>query len=123
MAGRTPSNVPPRAGACFQRELSRRCSTITSCAISVLPGDDSFHVPGAGDCLHAVRVVERHSRNQVPATVVAEYWLNVAPYLLYNVAPLVMLLAVLVTFGLMQRSNEITAIKATGTSIYRIAHR
>jgi lipopolysaccharide export system permease protein len=59
-------------------------------------------------------------RNQVPATVVAEYLLNVAPYLLYNVAPLVMLLAVLVTFGLMQRSNEITAIKATGTSIYRI---
>jgi LPS export ABC transporter permease LptF/LPS export ABC transporter permease LptG len=59
-------------------------------------------------------------RNQVPATVVAEYLLNVAPYLLYNVAPLVMLLAVLVTFGVMQRSNEITAIKATGTSIYRI---
>jgi len=63
-----------------------------------------------GDILH----------NQVPATVVAEYLLNVTPYLLYNVAPLVMLLAVLVTFGLMQRSNEITAIKATGTSIYRI---
>ena len=59
-------------------------------------------------------------RNQVPAIVVAEYLLNVAPYLLYNVAPLVMLLAVLVTFGLMQRSNEITAIKATGISIYRI---
>ena len=59
-------------------------------------------------------------RNQVPPTVVAEYLLNVAPYLLYNVAPLVMLLAVLVTFGLMERSNEITAIKATGTSIYRI---
>ena len=52
--------------------------------------------------------------------MVAEYLLNVAPYLLYNVAPLVMLLAVLVTFGVMQRSNEITAIKATGTSIYRI---
>ena len=63
-----------------------------------------------GDILH----------NQVPATVVAEYLLNVAPYLLYNVAPLVMLLAVLITFGVMQRSNEITAIKAAGTSIYRI---
>jgi len=63
-----------------------------------------------GDILH----------NQVPPAVVAEYLLNVAPYLLYNVAPLVMLLAVLVTFGLMQRSNEITAIKATGISIYRI---
>jgi LPS export ABC transporter permease LptG len=31
-----------------------------------------------------------------------------------------MLLAVLITFGLMNRSNEITAIKATGTSVYRI---
>jgi len=59
-------------------------------------------------------------RNRVPAIVVAEYLLNVTPYLLYNAAPLVMLLAVLVTFGMMQRSNEITAIKATGTSIYRI---
>jgi LPS export ABC transporter permease LptF/LPS export ABC transporter permease LptG len=59
-------------------------------------------------------------RNQVPASVVAEYLLNVMPYLLYKMAPLVMLLAVLVTFGLMQRSNEITAIKATGVSIYRI---
>lgn len=59
-------------------------------------------------------------RNKIPASVVAAYLLNLTPYLLYNVAPLVMLLAVLVTFGLMQRSNEITAIKATGTSIYRI---
>lgn len=59
-------------------------------------------------------------RNKIPPAIVAEYLLNVTPYLLYNVAPLVMLLAVLVTFGIMQRSNEITAIKASGTSIYRI---
>ena len=59
-------------------------------------------------------------RNQTPAIVVAEYLLNVSPYLLYSVAPLIMLLAVLITFGLMNRSNEITAIKATGTSVYRI---
>jgi LPS export ABC transporter permease LptF/LPS export ABC transporter permease LptG len=59
-------------------------------------------------------------RNQTPFIVVVEYLLNVTPYLLYSVAPLIMLLAVLITFGLMNRSNEITAIKATGTSIYRI---
>jgi LPS export ABC transporter permease LptF/LPS export ABC transporter permease LptG len=63
-----------------------------------------------GDILH----------NQTPAIVVVEYLLNASPYLLYSVAPLIMLLAVLITFGLMNRSNEITAIKATGTSIYRI---
>ena len=63
-----------------------------------------------GDILH----------NQTPTVVVVEYLLNVSPYLLYNVAPLVMLLAVLITFGLMQRANEITVVKATGISIYRL---
>jgi len=59
-------------------------------------------------------------RNRASPMVVGEYLLNVAPYFLYNMAPLSMLLAVLITFGLMQRSNEITAIKASGISIYRI---
>jgi LPS export ABC transporter permease LptF/LPS export ABC transporter permease LptG len=59
-------------------------------------------------------------RNQTPAVVVVEYLVNVSPYLIYSVAPLIMLLTVLITFGLMNRSNEITAIKATGTSVYRI---
>ncbi|HYU46206.1 MAG TPA: LptF/LptG family permease [Terriglobales bacterium] len=60
-------------------------------------------------------------RNGVSALIVGEYLLNVTPYFLYfPIAPLSMLLAVLVTFGLLQRSNEITAIKATGISLYRI---
>jgi LPS export ABC transporter permease LptG/LPS export ABC transporter permease LptF len=59
-------------------------------------------------------------RNQVSPLTVGEYLVNVVPYFLYNTTPLSMLLAVLVTFGLLQRSNEITAIKATGTSLYRI---
>jgi len=52
--------------------------------------------------------------------VVGEYLVTVSPYFLYNIAPLSILLAVLITLGVMQRSNEITAIKATGISIYRI---
>ena len=60
-------------------------------------------------------------RNGISALVVGEYLLNVTPYFLYYpIAPMSMLLAVLVTFGLLQRSNEITAIKATGISLYRI---
>ena len=59
-------------------------------------------------------------RNQISPLVVSEYLANVTPYFLYNIIPLGILLAVLVTFGLMQRSNEITAVKATGISIYRI---
>jgi len=59
-------------------------------------------------------------RNQISPFTVGEYLLNVAPYFLYTTTPLSMLLAVLVTFGLLQRTNEITAIKATGISLYRV---
>ena len=59
-------------------------------------------------------------RTQSSPVLVGEYLLNVAPYFVYNVAPLSILLSVLITFGLMERSNEITAVKATGISIYRI---
>ena len=64
-----------------------------------------------GDILH----------NGISILTVGEYLLNVTPYFLYYpIAPMSMLLAVLVTFGLLQRSNEITAIKATGISLYRV---
>jgi LPS export ABC transporter permease LptF/LPS export ABC transporter permease LptG len=58
-------------------------------------------------------------RNHISALVVGDYLINVCPYFIYNLAQYVVLLAVLVTFGLMERSNEVTAIKATGISIYR----
>ena len=60
-------------------------------------------------------------RNSISPLIVGEYLLNVTPYFLYYpIAPMSMLLAVLVTFGLLQRTNEITAIKATGISLYRV---
>jgi LPS export ABC transporter permease LptF/LPS export ABC transporter permease LptG len=59
-------------------------------------------------------------RNQVSPWIVGGYLLNVTPYFLYNGAQYGVLLAVLITLGLMQRSNEVTALKATGISIYRI---
>jgi LPS export ABC transporter permease LptG/LPS export ABC transporter permease LptF len=59
-------------------------------------------------------------RNKIPLTIVGEYLLNVAPYLIYKTTPMSMLLAVLVTLGLMQKANEVTAMKASGISIYRI---
>src|SRR5947209_7607026 len=59
-------------------------------------------------------------RNKIALVTVGEYLLNLVPTMLYDViTPLTVLLAVLVTFGLMQKSNEITAMKATGVSIYR----
>ncbi len=59
-------------------------------------------------------------RNHISPVVVVEYLFNVIPYFLDSMIPYSILLAVLITFGLLQRSNEITAIKATGMSVYRI---
>ena len=59
-------------------------------------------------------------RNRVPLVTVGEYLLNFLPSVLYMMTPLSVLIAVLVTFGLMEKANEITAMKATGISLYRI---
>ena len=58
--------------------------------------------------------------NRVPLYIIGEYLVTVSPYFLYNTMPLSMLLAVLVTFGIFEKANEITAMKATGISIYRV---
>jgi LPS export ABC transporter permease LptG/LPS export ABC transporter permease LptF len=59
-------------------------------------------------------------RNQTPFIIVGEYLFNLVPYILYAVTPLCSLLAVLITFGSLSRSSELTAMKATGISIYRV---
>jgi LPS export ABC transporter permease LptF/LPS export ABC transporter permease LptG len=59
-------------------------------------------------------------RNHIPLLMVGQYLINVTPSMIYIMAPLSVLLAVLTTIGLLQKTNEITAMKATGTSIYRV---
>lgn len=58
-------------------------------------------------------------RNKISPLVQAEYLWNVSPSLVYLIAPLAVMLAVLITFGLLQKSSELTAMKASGFSIYR----
>jgi LPS export ABC transporter permease LptG/LPS export ABC transporter permease LptF len=59
-------------------------------------------------------------RNQTPLIVVGEYLFNLTPSMIYVITPLSVLIAVLVVFGGLNRTNEITAMKATGVSLYRI---
>jgi LPS export ABC transporter permease LptF/LPS export ABC transporter permease LptG len=60
-------------------------------------------------------------RHRVPFVIVVNYFRYLTPYLLYNFFPLGALVAVLVTLGVMSKNNEIVAIKAGGTSLYRLA--
>jgi LPS export ABC transporter permease LptF/LPS export ABC transporter permease LptG len=60
-------------------------------------------------------------RNQIPMKELLQYLLFLAPKLIYDAAPVSVLVAVLVTFGIMTKNNEITAMKACGVSLYRLA--
>jgi LPS export ABC transporter permease LptG/LPS export ABC transporter permease LptF len=59
-------------------------------------------------------------RNHIALSIVGEYLLNLTPSMLYLISPLAVLIAALVTFGVMNRNSEIVAIKATGISLYRL---
>jgi LPS export ABC transporter permease LptG len=59
-------------------------------------------------------------RNRIPLTTVGAYLVNLTPDMLYQIAPLAVLIATLVTFGVLNRNSEIIAMKATGISLYRL---
>jgi LPS export ABC transporter permease LptG/LPS export ABC transporter permease LptF len=59
-------------------------------------------------------------RNRIPLSTVGQYLINLTPSMLYQIAPLAVLIAVLVTFGVLNRNSEIIAMKATGISLYRL---
>jgi LPS export ABC transporter permease LptG/LPS export ABC transporter permease LptF len=60
-------------------------------------------------------------RNQISPQLVLQYYWYLAPQIVYLMLPLSILVATLVSFGLLSKSNEITAIKSAGISLYRIS--
>jgi LPS export ABC transporter permease LptG len=62
-------------------------------------------------------LVERHQ----PATMLLALLSYRIPWILAQVTPMSCLMAALLTYGLMSRFNEVTAVKAAGTSIYRLS--
>ena len=60
------------------------------------------------------------ARHRVAFLVVVDYFRYLTPYLLYQLAPLGGLVAVLVTLGVMSKNNEIVACRASGISLYRL---
>ena len=60
-------------------------------------------------------------RNHASAGLVLDYYRFLLPQVIYLMLPLSILVATLVNFGLLTKSNQITAIKAAGVSLYRIS--
>jgi len=60
-------------------------------------------------------------RNHIPFQTVLAYYGYLIPQVVYLLLPLCVLVATLVSFGLLTKSNEIIAVKSAGISLYRIS--
>jgi LPS export ABC transporter permease LptG/LPS export ABC transporter permease LptF len=60
-------------------------------------------------------------RNNIPISSVVEYLTFLTPQILMIVIPMSMLLGILISLGILEKNSEITAIKAGGWSLYRVA--
>lgn len=66
-------------------------------------------------------LLEDISRHHISVMVVVNYLRYLLPMMFYLVVPLAALVATLVTLGVLAKNNEITAFKAGGVSLYRLA--
>ena len=60
-------------------------------------------------------------RNQISLAKVFTYLFFLTPQLIYKTLPISVLVGVLVTFGVLTKHNEVTAFKACGVSLHRLA--
>ena len=60
-------------------------------------------------------------RNKIPLAKMFAYLYFLTPELIYRTLPITVLVAVLVALGVLSKQNEITAFKACGVSVYRMA--
>ena len=66
-------------------------------------------------------LVDEIIKNEIPQAVVLTYYQFLSLQIFYELAPIVVLVTTLITFSLLSRSNEVTAWKALGVSLYRLA--
>lgn len=59
-------------------------------------------------------------KNHIAMSRVFTYLFFLTPQLIYDSAPISVLVAILITFGVLTKHNEVTAFKACGISLYRL---
>ena len=60
--------------------------------------------------------------NKAPWPMIGAYFLNKFPAILFQVTPAAVLLAVMITLGVMSRHNEIMALKSGGVGLWSLVH-
>lgn len=65
-------------------------------------------------------IIDEVLKNKIGAGTLLAYYKFYSLQILYDVAPIVVLVATLITLSLLARTNEVTACKALGVSLYRL---
>lgn len=61
------------------------------------------------------------AKNHISLSIVVNYFAHLLPMMVYQLLPLAALVATLITIGLLAKNNELTAFKASGISLFRLA--
>ena len=64
--------------------------------------------------------IEDMARNDVPAGVILAYYANLVPQVFLDVTPFALMISVLILLTLLERQQEMTALKAAGISLFRL---
>lgn len=123
-------NQTDRAAATGKRVPRRRISVsrMPQLIDRLVMGDLTrffFYILGGFSILFVVitlfQLLEYITRNNIEWEVVGNYLLFLLPMIVNYVTPLAALVAVMVTFGILQKTSQLVALKASGQSIYRLA--
>jgi LPS export ABC transporter permease LptG len=66
-------------------------------------------------------LVDDMVQNEIAYATVLNYFFFLQPHFLMLLVPISILIAMLVTFGMLEKTNQIVAMKACGISVYRLA--
>ena len=64
--------------------------------------------------------LEDMARNKVPGGVILTYYANLVPQVFLDVTPFALMISVLILLTLLERQQEMTALKAAGISLFRL---
>jgi LPS export ABC transporter permease LptG/LPS export ABC transporter permease LptF len=108
---------PPRLRPVFPNLLDRYVVRLFAMvfALVVLSGVSLFVIFDLSETIDEIL------KNKVSSTLVLNYYKYQSLQMFYDIAPVVVLVTTLMTFSLLARTNEITACKALGMSLYRLA--
>jgi len=84
-----------------------------------------FYILGGFSALFLIitlfQLLDSITRNHIDWSVVVNYLIFLLPLIVNYVTPLAALVAVMITFGVLQKTSQVVALTASGQSIYRLA--